>query len=165
MSAPITTPAAGLIAALQLRSMGDLPALLSDTVAGTVELLPLYLVGRREVVTPNAVVAPVVGSNLFGGTSVVPAGELWVLWDYFVAADPAAGAAIDLAPAISVPNSSLYPVGNYAAASAAQAVRARRENPETPMYLEPGITLGFHVRSVTLAPQVNGYARITRLRI
>lgn len=164
--AAITTSPAGLTSALQLRDMGALPSELANVVAPTVELLPLFLIGRREVIQPSAVIAPVVGSNVFTGTGAqVPNGELWALWDFMVIADPGAGEAIDLAPAIVVPNSSLYPVGDYRAATAAQAVRAFRANSHEVMYLEPGITLGFHVRSVTLAPQVNGYARITRLRI
>ena len=153
----------GLVALLSLRDSGEAPRLLADTIVGTVQMQELFLLQDREVSTGPTNAAPAVGANFFTPSVVVPAGQLWYVWEYFVASSPGAGAAIDMAAAAVLDGLSLMmPLGDYASAAATQNVRCRADHP---FWAGPGTEFGFTVRSVTLAPSVAVGLIFTRIRI
>lgn len=160
--AQITLQPAGLIAALGLRDMGGTPAELANVVAPTVEVLDLYLGGRRETIQTTGIAA-VVGANLFP-TGIVPPAELWYVWTYTVAATAGAAAAIDFAAAINVDGQFTHPLSDYVIVNATENGRPGSQFGR-PFVLFPGSNLGFLARQVVGAVTVQGAALITRLRV
>lgn len=153
----------GLTGALALRNQGLTPQTLADQAVLTVESLEMFLLDTRVSTGVSDQAAPAVGANIFTQAILVPAGELWYVWHYTVAATLAAGEAIDLAPASNLDGVSItMPVGDYAAGTAGQNVRTYIR---APFWAAAGSTLGFLVRSVTLAPLVQGSALVTKLRV
>jgi hypothetical protein len=157
----------GLISTLGLRADGRTPQQLADVIAGTFQTNDLFLLDTRETIITNTNAAPAVGANQYGGggtgVPLVPPGELWYVWHYFCSATAGAGAAIDLAPSANIDGlGTQVPLGGYVAVAATQNGRPKADDG---FWAGPGTELGFVVRSVTLAPTVNGGVVFTRLKI
>jgi hypothetical protein len=153
---------AGLLGFLDIKNEAKYPQALLDQLQPTMELFNWYTEVNQEYVESTGLAA-VVGSN--ATTMVVPAGQLWYVHDYTCVCAAGAGAAIDLAAGVvffTTPFSNDFVLGPYSAAAANQTVKVRAEKS---FFLLAGGLLAFEVRSITLAPTVSAFARITRIRI
>lgn len=156
----ISKYARALPSLLDLKEKGMGPREFADQVVGTVELRDNYLLQERQTLLTAAVATPVVGFNAF--TTVVPANEIWFVWEYWVASVTAVGEAVTIAPACLFDGVSSAPLNQMAAAAASSGVW----NPSThPFWATPGSTLGFLCAAVTLAPDVQGGLLVTKLRV
>jgi len=163
MPLDITNLPKGLTSLLALKQGGRGPAVLADTLAPTVELLQPYLLNLREYASFGQQTLPVVGTNNYATSQVVPPGELWFVWSYLVSAAPGAGEACDIAPAIAIDGNPLsVPLTPYVAGTAGQDVRAATV---TPFWAGPGTIFQFQCRSLTLQPDVFGAAIVTKLKV
>jgi hypothetical protein len=147
---------------LDLKQRGKGPSQFSEQVVGTVALEELYLLQGRETFNTSTQPAPAVGANGFSTAMVVPANEIWFVWEYAVSTTPGAGAAIEMQPALLYDNTANLPVGAFVAAAATQAIRAGMDRTR---WATPGTEFSFVVKSVTLAPVVIGALVVTKLRI
>lgn len=163
MPLDITALPKGLNALLSLRQGGLQPQVLADVVAPVIDTTQMYLLNLREYVSMGQQPNPVVGTNNYATSIVVPPGELWYVWAYLVSAAPGAGEAIDLAPAVAYDGNPLsVPVANYVAGTAGQDNRSATV---VPFWAGPGTIFQFQVRSLTLQPDVFGAAIVTKLRV
>jgi hypothetical protein len=107
----VTQQPQGLIAALGLRDMGATPRELSPTIAPTVDMLPLYLIGQRtSLISANAAVG--VGNVNFTDL-VVPIGELWYVHEYSVVANLDATEACTYCAAVNFDGQAYVPTSDY----------------------------------------------------
>lgn len=163
MPLDVTNLAKGLNSLLALKQGGRGPSVLADTLAPTVELLQPYLLNLREYQSFGSQTLPVVGTNNYATTQVVPAGELWYVWAYLISASPGAGEACDFAPSVSIDGIPLsVPLVPYVSGSAGQDCRAAST---TPFWAGPGTIFQFQCRSLTLQPDVFGAAIVTKLKV
>lgn len=152
----------GLTGLLSLRDQGQTPKLLADHAVLTVAAEQLYLLDGRELIDVAHQLAPAVGYNSFTNPIVVPNGECWFVWDYFVVGATAAAEAIDIAPAYQPDGLPIgVPLAQYQATSASSEVRVGSSR----FWAPPGTTFGFVCRGVTGAPAVDGAAVVTKLRV
>lgn len=156
----------GLTSLLSLRDQGATPRLLADQVVQTLDSRDLFLLDTRVLIDVAHQLAPAIGYNQFTVPIVVPAGELWYCWHYFVSASVAAAEAIQLCAAfqpdglpIGVPLSPLYPPAT--AAAGAREIRVGGSN----FWAGPGTIFGFHVETITGAPSVDGGLVVTKLKV
>lgn len=153
----------GLNSLLSLKASGRGPGVLADVAAPTIELLELYLLNLREYVSMGQQTLPVVGTNNYATSVVVPPGELWYVWKYMVSASPGAGEAIDFAPAIAIDGNPLsVPLAPYVTGAAGQDARNASGDG---FWAGPGSIFQFQCRSLTLQPDVFGAAIVTKLRV
>lgn len=150
----------GLLSALGLQNFGEAPRELAMAYAPTIDVRELFLLDSRETVIFTTQATPVVGSNFFAN-GAVPAGELWFVWQYFVGATPGAGEAIRLGPSIQYQSVNM-PVGFAETIAATQNGRAFAQ---APFWASPGSVFGFWAQSLTLAPDVDAAAFVTKLRV
>lgn len=159
----ITNYPKGLTSLLSLKQQGRGPSNLSETVAPIIDVTNMYLLSLREYVSMGSQPNPVVGSNNYPTPVVVPAGELWYVWQYLVSSSPGAGEACDIAPAVALDGNPLsVPLVPYVAAAANQDGRAASN---VPFWAGPGTLFQFQARSLTLQPDVFGAAIVTKLRV
>jgi len=89
-SGPIQTQPGGLLGLLQLKNMGRNPDKLADQLQPVWDLQELYLQSQVENQTPDlSVTAPAAASGGFvawATPAIVPAGEMWWVWNYSVLA-------------------------------------------------------------------------------
>jgi hypothetical protein len=152
----------GLPALLDLKVRGEGPKNMAADIVGVLDLTTNYLLQGRESVFVGTVAPAVVGGNSF--PTLVPANELWYVWEYFVNCAPGAGAAIDLAPSLIYDGVATIncPVGPYWSGAAAGYVEAPMTGTR---WATPGTTFAFICRSVTLTPTVQAGAVVTKLRL
>jgi len=146
----------GLQSALSLKGDG-IPQQLADSVAGTIELLPFYLLSIQETVE-TAPIAAALGNVLF--TQSVPSGETWYVWAYNVFADLGVGTALRMSAAIDFTGKTLS-VGPVQSAAASERIRCRGDGA---MILTAGSFFGFCCEQVTGAVNVTGRVVFSRLR-
>jgi hypothetical protein len=163
MPAAISKLPRGLTALLSLRDQGQTPQLLADQAVQVVESRDLFLLDTRELINVGLQTTPVVGANFFTPDAItVPAGELWYVWHYGVASSPLAGEAITFAAAVQMDGLPIMvPMTAYIAGAATQEVRIAAAG----FWAGPGSKFGFLVQTVTLAPDVNGFCVVTKLKI
>jgi hypothetical protein len=162
MAFAISKYARGLPSLLDLKERGMGPREFSEQVVGTIDLTPLYLLQGRETLSLSPQAAPAVGQNSWGVAVIVPANEIWYVWQYSAAASPGAGAAIELTSSANFDGTAGFALGPIDGASATQHVRTRIQ---APIIATPGTEFTFLVRSVTLAPLVSGAIQVTKLRV
>jgi len=160
MAFSISKYARALPSLLDLKEKGQGPRDFADQVVGIVRMDDLYLLQGRETFLTAAVATPAVGFNPF--TTVVPANEIWFVWEYWVAAVTAAGEAVSIQPAVLFDGVSAAPTGPPLAALASSGVWAPSAKR---FWATPGSTFGFLCQSFTLAPDVQGGLLVTKLRV
>lgn len=157
---PITNLPQGLIGLLQLRDYGATPQSLAAEAVATVDCTQLYLLNRRETVIATVVPAATGGVNT---SLVVPAGEVWYVWDMFAESSPGAGASCRIAAAIQyLAAGAFHPVGPYESVAAGENVRARMTDGRRLVTASGNVA--FVCQTQTLAPNVLVAAVITRLK-
>lgn len=158
----ITQLPQGLMAALQLRSMGLIPSDLAPNVGLHIDTLELYLLNARETLIFAAGVNLVVGANNFPDAgSIVPPGELWYCWHVSVVATiPVAGAASVAAAFVDVTGT--VPVGPYEAGVASEQPRASNWKP---FWMRAGGRLQALAKGVTGVVPCVSTLIISRLRV
>jgi hypothetical protein len=165
----ISKYAKGLPSLLGLKERGHGPALFSEQVVGTVDMSLLYLSQDREVAYSGLNSAPAVGVNTWAAALpalVVPPGEIWYVWNYSVIANIVAGEAIDYCPICNIDGlTASVPLAPYLASPVTGALQEARTGPVVPFVAGAGSEFGFHVRSVTLTPDMRGAILFTRLRV
>jgi hypothetical protein len=139
--------------------MGGVPRVLSDVVAGIVDLGPFVLFNQRENLSPAATAVAAVGPSIITGIQV-PAGEAWWVQAFTVYATLAAGQSIRIAPALTVNNANQM-VGDYVGGVALEAIRAFMSAP--PIILNPGDRAAVLCQSIVAGP-VNVDANIAFVR-
>lgn len=138
------------------------PREFSEQVVGTIDLAPLYLLQSRETLVTTTNNAPALGANFFPTPFIVPANEIWFVWEYFVGTAAGAGAALTFAPAVRFDGIATPPMGVMQSVVATQSLwiaSTRR------FWATPGTEFGFLVGAVTLAPGVSGAVVVTKLRV
>lgn len=94
MPASIQRVPIGLLDHLGIKSTGDNPSILTDSVIPTVDLTPMYLINRWEYINVTTAVAGAIGVVTAATPTdlQVPNGQLWIVQDFSVrsAAIPAA---------------------------------------------------------------------------
>ena len=154
----------GLLSLLGIKSLGQAPALLSDTIAPTIELLGAYLQangGFQRLQT-----GPIAGHGLFPatatpGTGVVPPGRLWACSNITVTSDvpmPAATTFIDVqACYFTSPVADLSQTfGVQMTPASATAVNERvMASVDGVILIPPNATMSVHVRGGVVGTSVN----------
>jgi len=160
----ISKYARGLPALLDLKERGTGPHQFSDQVVGVVDLTQLYLLQNRQTIQSDPVAVPAVGSNQFAapGDFVVPAGEMWYVWEYSVTAEPGAAEAAAVAALAALDDTASVVVSPYVSAAANEQVRTHLNRP---LWLSPGGVLGVSAALITGAPVLTGQAVVTKLKI
>jgi hypothetical protein len=160
-SASLQLLPSGLLGFFQLKNGGQYPQSLNPQLQPTLELLDWYTeigtLGTSEVVG-DTIAAVAVGAN--NSALVVPNLQAWFVHELCCSSTPGAGAACDIAGAISF-GSAGFAVGPYVAIAANQ--NGRTLMTDRKRFVLPGGTLIVLCRSQTLAPAVTINARITRL--
>ena len=162
MAGEVANVPLGLISLLGLRGMGETPRVVQPNVDVSVELRDLYLVNQRELIL--ATIGPfVLGPNQLaaGSPGIVPAGELWYVWQFGTRIQTSAVQTATVACAFNTNGVPLL-CGDFVSIpinsdSGCFAVLA-------PFWLKGGDSLGLVASAVAGAPSVAMYALITRLR-
>jgi hypothetical protein len=115
MPLPIQTLPKGLIGLLNLNTDGRGPAVMADSVAGVLDLLPFYALDKRERLTTTAVAAGTSAGDFgFGAVGLlVPTNEAWLCLHYSIVCNPPIGLAVQLSPTFQV-NGLVWKVGDAA---------------------------------------------------
>ena len=147
----------GLQSVLDLKG-GELPKDLLTTVQPVLDLTQFYLLQKQESRLFTAKAAATDIQTWTDGT--VPAGETWYVWQYDIAFTPGAGAQATCAPAVQ------FGLNGYVLATprAAAATIPVRVSAQVPFLAVAGSIFGFMCETQTLAPNITGYALISRLR-
>lgn len=162
MSFSISKYARGLPSILDLKERGLGPRSLNEEIQGIVDVGPLYLLQGRVTETTAFNAALGLGFIQFTTPYVVPAGELWYVWEYSLGTTLAAGEAITCCPAIRYDGVAAVPL----AVSRAGVANTQMYIPATkPFWATPGSQFGLLVESFTLAPATAASALVTKLRI
>lgn len=157
----ISKYAKGMPSILGLKERGlGLPAM-ADQLVSVFDARDLYLLDQREFAAFTNV-SPTGGPLAFSD-GIVPAGELWYVWNFQIGCQPGAGVAITMAPAIyfdANPNASV--VGDFIDVPANQNAQAVTRRPH---WCGPGTRFAVYAKTVTLAPSVSGGVVVTRLKV
>jgi hypothetical protein len=148
---------------LDLKMAGVGPQSLAEQIVGTIDCSQFFLLQGRETINTPVLAVPVLGPNFPG--MVVPAGELWYVWNYTAQCVLGAGMTLEVCCSWNPDGTTAFSamLGDFTAAGAAQAVMARAAIPG--FWAAPGSNFGFWVRAMTLLPQVQVGATISRFRI
>jgi hypothetical protein len=157
---PIQTPPLGLSSLLGLKGQGVPNALLND-VALMMDITQMYLIAIQEAKT-FAGLAAAVGSNPFAADGVVPAGELWYVWDFQVLATSGVGVTGRFAPQMTHFSSLNIIKAEPLSIAASELLRVRAW--KVPYWAQSGSVFGFMCQNVTGALTVSGSALISKLR-
>jgi len=131
----------GLLGLFDSKAGGTAPNLLSDTVAGIVDLAPMYGLQQQQTrIVSIALATVIVGFNPGAGSfSIVPPGEVWRMRNIAGSVSNVIAAGIDLAVGYADPNSRFSKVGDYIAC--ATATRPYLGGP-VDVWLNPGWQIG-----------------------
>jgi hypothetical protein len=163
MSFSILKYAKGLPSLLSLKERGQGPGEFSQTVVGTIDLSDLYLVDSRESQFSATMNTAVGGVNFFTPDLVVPPGELWYIYHYFVIATTAGADSAEFVATINLDAQLIScPVSDYVVLTINQT---KRTTNFTPLLAGPGSRFGFNVQSIAGAPVFQGGVMATRLRV
>jgi len=163
----VTQYPAGLLDLLKVRDRGQMPSDLAQVVGANVDLTPFYLLNIREVRSDTQPGPTSGGFNVCNtaGNLNVPAGEIWYVHSYLVAATLDAGETIELAAAIRLPGNVNQQVGAYYRGVAATQSLASSFAIK-PFWAPPGADFGCLISALTVAPAITvvAGAQISRLR-
>jgi len=164
MGAPLGIVPRGLLGMLELKDYGESPKFLAETVATTIETLPLYMLGRRETrfFSVNTAAVGVVEFGVANQSPLVAPGETWYVWDFNVIASAGAGTALRFGAGVLPQAGVAFSIGDYQSVAAGEELRLRAQ--PTPFYLTAGDRLCALVQSVTGVVQVAGFAQVTVVR-
>lgn len=152
MPASIQRVPIGLLDHLGIKSTGDNPSILTDSVIPVVDLTPMYLINRWEYINTTTAVAGAVGVVTAAAPAdlQVPNGQLWVVQDFSVrsAAMPA-GTTYRLTlcgfnAQTGIPFA-FAPIAQTTTVGEAVAI-----NWAGPIIIRPGEALGLFVQALTL---------------
>lgn len=163
----VTSYPAGLLDLLKVRDRGQMPADLGNAVAGVVDFTQFYLLNSR-IVRQDTQPGPTSGGfNVCNnaGNLLVPAGEIWYVHSYLVAATIDAGEVLEMAAAIRLPGNVNQQLGDYYRADAATQALCSSYSAQ-PFWAPPGSDFGALVSALTAAPSITlvAAAQVTRLR-
>ncbi len=157
----------GLIDLLGMRATGDTPHQLSQQTTGILELTDYYLNDRLEAVTssPSAVIA---GTGITNFQLVVPAREMWAVYEYSVTLTPiAAASTLRFAPGYfrSPEAASRFVTVTPSVTCLASEGNSAGIHFERPLLLLPGTIFGVYVSLFTGAPAALPLACVAFSRI
>jgi hypothetical protein len=156
----------GLIDLLGMRATGQTPNQLGAEISGSIDIGELYLFDRRVTrVGQSPVAIGAVGflANTTGAT-VVPQGEMWVLYDCTMRVPAiAAATALNLSLVIQRPadgTSAWFMLTEELRLVALQGALAGYRH-DRPMLLQPGDTFGTYATLVTGVPASQAFTTVT----
>jgi len=151
----------GLLSLLDSKAGGIAPNVLTDTVAPTVELMPLYGLGTRQARSLTlAAAGVVVGFNLTGsGNGIIPPGECWHLINLTCVTANVIAAGVDWATGYSNTGSFFQMIGSPVATATAERGAA---GGECDVWLPPGTQLGVWVERTAAGADFNNFAYFER---